>query len=251
MKENEKSAPDSSGSENHRQFVIAGLAHDLNNAMAVLQGALGLARQAETVTERARAILILAGALPMLRRLLDRLAAATNGGELAGGPGHCPPGEVIARTLAEFEAAWPGNLRLVRQLPARLAEAAMPENEFERVLKNLLRNAQQALSAGGEITVAASLVEFTTDAATGGAVKPGTYVLVSVSDDGPGIPPGVRARLFCPYASGKPLGCGTGLGLATAKYLLELRGGGITCPVTAKGARFNVYLPVASQVESE
>jgi len=108
-----------------------------------------------------------------------------------------------------FHKAWLLELWLV----------TMSEGDLDRVLTNLVKNAAEAMPKGGRIVVLASNLEI---AATGAAepLAPGRYVLIGVQDTGPGIAPEVMERLFEPYATfGKE--SGTGLGLASVKWLVE------------------------------
>ena len=100
-----------------------------------------------------------------------------------------------------------------------------------RVLVNLLRNAKEAMSAGGEVTLMAN--------------SSGSEAILQVSDTGPGIPPEIKENLFQPFTTfGKK--SGTGLGLALSKKIVEDHGGTIECVSEAgKGATFILRLPVA------
>ena len=73
----------------------------------------------------------------------------------------------------------------------------------------------------------------------------GARVRLDVEDDGPGIAPTVRDRLFEPFATTKDVGEGTGLGLAVCRGLVESAGGEIQLDASyGPGARFTVVLPV-------
>ncbi len=101
-----------------------------------------------------------------------------------------------------------------------------------RSLDNLLLNAIQHTGAGGEVRVAAKVA--------GGRVR------IEVADTGCGVPSGLRARLFEPFATGRPEG--TGLGLAIARELAEAHGGSLTLAdaggeTPGRGARFVLDLP--------
>jgi len=72
----------------------------------------------------------------------------------------------------------------------------------------------------------------------------GTGVELIVEDDGPGIAPQVRDRLFEPFVTTKEVGKGTGLGLAVCRGLVEAVGGSITLDQSfSSGARFVAFLP--------
>jgi signal transduction histidine kinase len=102
-----------------------------------------------------------------------------------------------------------------------------------RVLLNLARNAIQAMSMGGEITVTANW---------GGA-----GVIIEFSDDGPGLPEKAREHLFEAFTGSARSG-GTGLGLAIAKELVVAHGGDLTLLSSdARGTIFRIDLPAQSK----
>ncbi len=100
-----------------------------------------------------------------------------------------------------------------------------------RVLQNLVTNAREALGQkpGGVITVA------------GRAEK--NQCIITVSDNGPGVPPEVRATLFEPFVSHGKTG-GTGLGLAIAKAVIAAHRGAIDFKSTRAGTTFTIQLPL-------
>jgi signal transduction histidine kinase len=118
---------------------------------------------------------------------------------------------------------------------ATAAPLAIEAHALQQVLVNLVQNAGQALADGGAITLA-------TRPAPGGVAT-----LVTVTDDGPGIPPGDRARVFDPFFTTKAAGVGTGLGLAVCKHLIATAGGSIEVGdgPGGKGAEFRVTIPNA------
>jgi signal transduction histidine kinase len=139
----------------------------------------------------------------------------------------------IQRTLAFLKA----NLERQRiqvsvNLPDSHCAVAMDGTRLRQVLLNLLNNAIEALGDGGLIEVGVRCIR--------GQVE------ISVADDGPGIAPQDRERVFVPFFSTKA--SGTGLGLALARKFVEEAGGTIVCeegPLRG-GCRFRVTLPVSS-----
>ena len=102
---------------------------------------------------------------------------------------------------------------------------------------NLLKNAREALEAGGD-SIAAPAIEV--DCRQGG----GTVVL-SVADNGPGLPPRARQHLFVAFQGSAKSG-GTGLGLAIAHELVEAHGGQLSIEEQPVGTRFDITLPATS-----
>ncbi|MBV9509178.1 MAG: HAMP domain-containing histidine kinase [Caulobacteraceae bacterium] len=130
----------------------------------------------------------------------------------------------IAATFAErgFKAAV--------EAPPGLPLAAVSEAAIEAVLSTLLENSLQA-GAGGAAVKA--------EAATSGSVR------LTVADDGPGVPPADRDRLFEPFFTTRRATGGTGLGLSIARSLIEAHGGRLTIVETRAGATFEVMLPAS------
>lgn len=123
----------------------------------------------------------------------------------------------------------PASISVVRRLP-ELPSIAVDGDQLQGALFNLLRNAIEAMPEGGTLAIDAELRE--------------GNVVVSVGDTGGGIPAEVRGRLFEPLVTTKPLGLG--LGLVTARTLVEGQGGTIACVGTDEcGTRFEITLPVA------
>lgn len=102
--------------------------------------------------------------------------------------------------------------------------------QLEQVLVNLLQNAGQACGEGGQITL---------------GITPGEdgTVRLSVSDDGPGVPPALRDTLFQPFVTAKPEGIG--LGLAIAQDIMRQLGGDLVLEDSERGARFTMIMPAA------
>lgn len=121
-------------------------------------------------------------------------------------------------------------LRLDLRTGAGDAKVALDGNAMSRVFVNLLQNALEAAPLGAHVVI--------TSSASVGRVG------VEVTDDGPGVPDAVRARLFEPYFTTKS--SGTGLGLAICRRLVEAHGGSIRIVRTdSRGTSFAIELPTA------
>lgn len=112
-------------------------------------------------------------------------------------------------------------------------EADVDCDQFYRILSNLCRNAQQAVEAGNSGASARIAVS---------AKRTGAVVVISVTDNGPGVPEKARAHLFEPFQGSARKG-GTGLGLAIAAELVNAHGGEIVLDDEGPGTTFRITLP--------
>ena len=121
-----------------------------------------------------------------------------------------------------------------RELAPDLPEIEALGSELNQVWTNLIDNAIDAMDGTGTLTVRAE------------ADPESDGVRVSVCDTGPGIPDGIRQRLFEPFYTTKPPGKGTGLGLHISHTVVARHGGRIDVDSSPGGTCFVVTLPVGA-----
>ncbi|HST54643.1 MAG TPA: ATP-binding protein [Solirubrobacteraceae bacterium] len=123
-------------------------------------------------------------------------------------------------------------IEVVRDYDRELPKLMVRGSELNQVWTNLLDNAIDALGERGKITIATR--------------RDGDCALVEVSDDGPGIPPEIRERIFDSFFTTKDVGKGTGLGLATARNIVvDRHDGSLTVDSEPGRTTFHVWLPFA------
>jgi len=123
-------------------------------------------------------------------------------------------------------------VHVLREYDAELPRVICAPQQLRQVFLNLVINAAQAVDAGGTVLVATR--------------RDGDHVIVSVADDGCGIPPDLIDRIFDPFFTTKPVGVGTGLGLGIAHQIVTSHGGEIQVESTpGTGTIFRVRLPAS------
>ncbi|HTB62199.1 MAG TPA: response regulator [Opitutales bacterium] len=148
---------------------------------------------------------------------------------------------------------------LRRLIDENIEMTIMPEKQAGRikadsgyvgqVLMNLVVNARDAMPNGGKLTIKTNNVTLDKNyARTHPSAKPGDYVMLSVCDTGTGMTDEVKARLFEAFFTTKPLGKGTGLGLATCHTIVKQLGGHIgVASELGLGTTFQIYFPRVEQ----
>jgi len=220
--------------------AVAKINHDLRNMLTSAQ--MASERLATSADPQ------VAKALPRLERALSR-AAGLSRNVLEYGRSEEPAPQktrvVLTKALtvaAEDAGLEPDGVRLVKQLPARFAVEADPDQLY-RILVNLMRNARQAIEADG----GRPPERRGRGAVTVSAFGEDGVCVVRIADDGPGIPPRLAERLFEPFVSSKSSD-GSGLGLTISRELAALHGGDLRLVPgeganEGSGAVFELRLP--------
>lgn len=150
--------------------------------------------------------------------------------------------DILQSAIAMAETKAPrGDVEVTCDAPADLPALHADPYQLRQLFTNLLTNAFEALGGRGRVAITASLTRSDDDAAGGEGFGPG--VVVEVLDDGPGIPPELRDKIFNPFFTTKSQG--SGLGLAIVRKIVDAHDGRIDVACDAGGGtRFRVTLPV-------
>lgn len=238
--------------------MSAQVAHEINNPLTTVLGYAKLLQEDKPDDHPDRAALeMIASEAERMKGIIGGLleyARAPRQSErrtptpIAGVPVHhdaCEPAAVVRHVAALLAPQLKkARARLVTEVVSTKS-VAIEAHSLQQVLVNLVQNAAQAMTdvktpegatlSGGTITI-------TVREAPGGIAT-----LITVADEGPGVPPKDRGRVFDPFFTTKAAGVGTGLGLAVCKHLIATAGGSIEVgdAPSGRGAEFRVVIPNA------
>lgn len=214
--------------------LLAGVAHELNNPLSVLVGqALLLQEEVDDPQALRRIEMVSASAERCAKIVKTFLAMARQK------PASLAAEDLNAIIRAAVEVGGYGLRRAGASIDLELADGLRPvfadTDQIVQVLVNLLLNAEHALRdrQGARVVLRSS------------ADRNGAFGVVTVSDNGPGVPDAVRGRIFEPFFTTKKLGEGTGIGLALSHRVAESHGGRLALAQSDGGAEFVLSLPFA------
>jgi signal transduction histidine kinase len=231
--------------------LAAGIAHEVNNPLAFARANLNLLRaEWEKLCQAARdgasagpggrvdeAGEVLDEALEGVDRAIAIMRDVTRFSRGGGSSrSRCELARLVGSAL-RFARPQIGVAVQVEESHAELPPVLAAAEELEQVFLNLILNAGQALGPKGRIRIQSALR--------------GDTAVVSIEDDGPGIPGELLGRIFDPFFSTKPVGEGTGLGLAVSHEIVRRHGGELRVESrVGMGTRFEVRLPLSSGEEA-
>jgi len=224
--------------------LTGGIAHDFNNLLAAVLGGIGMIeRRIKMTDDQKRIVDMTKHAAEQGTELVSRLLSFARRQTLE--PAHLPiqrlgesVGDLLSHTLG-------GLVQLDWKLADNLWPAYADASQLELALINLIINARDAMPDGGSITVTGE--NRALDAGNEAGLLAGDYVLLTVADDGAGIPPELLDQVLEPFFTTKEMGKGTGLGLSMVYGFAQQSGG--TLRIDSKigaGTRVEIWLPRAT-----
>lgn len=141
------------------------------------------------------------------------------------------------------------NVELVTLLVTEAAHTRADAGQLEQVLMNLVVNAKDAMPTGGKLTIQTQTIVVDENHRRGQQfIRPGNYVMLSVSDTGMGMDRETQSRIFEPFFTTKEKGKGTGLGLSTVYGIVKQTGGYVMVQSEiGRGTTFHIYLPLVEE----
>lgn len=232
--------------------LAGGIAHDFNNALATILGNTELAQKE------------IRGNEPLAKYLDEIYQSGTRTRNLVQQIlSYCrqqptelrrlPLAAVVHDAMAMLKSTVPVRFSLTVRCADESAWILADRTQIEQVIINLVMNATQAMAnRSGKIDIGIERIH--SDAPelavcplpAGSFDHPSRVVRLSVSDNGPGIPPEIQDRIFEPFFTTKPVGEGTGLGLSVVQGIVNLHGASIHVDSEpGRGTKFSIYFPEA------
>lgn len=211
--------------------LAAGVAHEIGNPLAAILGLIELSRDEEDDAARDEFLARIQKETERINGIIRDLLDFARQGEEDDVKGSADLARVIEDAV-QLVAPQKDmrTLSIEQRVEEDVPRVRGSADRLSQVVLNLLLNAADAMNGEGEVTVELS-------------AEDGVVVLV-VSDSGPGIPEDVLGDIFEPFVTTKPVGQGTGLGLAVCHTIIERLGGTIEAS-NADGARFEIRIPKA------
>ncbi|TLX61099.1 PAS domain-containing protein [Stutzerimonas nosocomialis] len=223
--------------------LTGGLAHDFNNMLTGVLGALDLIQRRVTAGRTGELDRYIDAAVTSANRaaaLTHRLLAFARRQSLDPKPVDVDAlvgsmEDMLRRTMGE-------RIRLQTHLTAEPWLAYTDAPQLENALLNLVINARDAMPEGGELNIETRCVSLASHQPDG--PEAGDYVVLCVSDSGLGMPAEIIAKAFDPFFTTKPIGQGTGLGLSMVYGFAKQTGGHVRIDSqVGVGTRITLYLP--------
>jgi two-component system, cell cycle sensor histidine kinase and response regulator CckA len=230
--------------------LAGGVAHDFNNLLTVIKGyaelALPFASEGKPVHTSLSEILKAGNrASALTSQLLAFSRKQLTSPELTN------VNEFAADLLNMLQRLVGDPIHIETKLDPALGVVLVDRSQLVQVVMNLAANARDAMPDGGTLTIETANARLDPGAGelpSYPEAKPGSYVLLQVSDTGTGIEEEVRQHIFEPFFTTKKEGKGTGLGLATVYGIVRQCGGWISVySELGRGTTFKVYLPRTDQ----
>ncbi|NVO27446.1 HAMP domain-containing protein [Donghicola sp. C2-DW-16] len=216
--------------------ITAGVAHEINNPLAVIQGNLDVIQDhmGEAALEYRIEFKLIQEQIQAISILVTKLLSFSRPEEFDLPEQGINPDNVVRATLPLVQhILTKSGVALHLELDGA-GDVSMNETELQQVIVNLITNAVQAMPAGGDIHIRTRLDD--------GWARP--MIVLEVRDTGAGMTPEVSARIFDPFYSTKGAK-GTGLGLSITRDILRRAGGSVSVnSVPGQGATFTVRLPI-------
>lgn len=235
-------------------LLTSGIAHELNNVLTPILGfSQLLLLKDENLEDESEEMLKLLESnakqgADIIKQILT-FARGTNGHLV-----NLQVEFILKQVIKVVKQTFPKSIAIHHNIPEEpLKSVYVNPTQIQQILMNICLNARDAMPNGGTLTLAVEnyyvdqiFAQMNLDA------QVGDYVMVTITDNGTGIPSDLLNRIFDPFFTTKEVGKGTGLGLATVLGIVKNYGGFLqVSSKVGKGTQFKVYLPTTEEIIAE
>ncbi|NJM69558.1 MAG: PAS domain S-box protein [Scytonema sp. RU_4_4] len=229
--------------------LASGIAHDFNNILTpILVIAQLLPLKLPNLNEQTRRLLtMLEDSAKRGSHLVKQLLSLSRGTE--GERVMIQLQHLLSELVTVVQSTFPKSINISRQIPtSELWLISADSTQIHQVFMNILINARDAMPNSGRLAISAENRYLDEHYARMNLeAHVGSYVVITISDTGTGIPQEVMERIFDPFFTTKEVGKGTGLGLATVLGIVKNHGGFVKVySEVPKGTKFEVFLPAVA-----
>jgi len=228
--------------------LAGGVSHDFNNLLGVILGYCEMLEERSDLAEPTRKMIAQIHQAGLSAKDLTRHLLAFSRRQVVQ-PIFLDLNATINRTDTMLSRIIGDDVELVSVLDRDLGTIKADPSQVEQVLMNLAVNARDAMPQGGKIIIETTNLEIDkTNAGQHPSAKPGSYVMLSVSDTGIGMDKETQSRIFEPFFSTKDDGKGTGLGLSTVFGIVKQSAATIGIDSEpGRGTTFKIYFPICDE----
>jgi len=226
--------------------MAAGIAHEFNNLLTVIQGDVGLLQSANpSQLDRAALLDQIMQASQRAATFTRQLLAFSRKQVLQ--PRVLNLSELVTRTKKMLSRLIGEKFEVKIHCENDTVSLHADEGGLEQILMNLVLNARDAMPNGGAVEISSSLATLTqADAQRNPDARPGRFACLRVQDHGTGMTPQIISRIFDPFFTTKDIGKGTGLGLSTIHGIVKQHEGWVeVASEIGKGSTFAVFIPAS------
>lgn len=231
-------------------ILAGGIAHDFNNILSAILGHAELLHEFSNLDDAGKEkVRIIENGARKAGQMISKLLSFARKGSFETVPLNL--NDIVKDTVDLLERMMTKkNVAIKMEIDHTLPSIEGDANQLEQVVMNIMVNAGDVMPNGGVITVATSSVDLERDAGSiHPLLAPGKYVVLKISDTGPGIPEEIRDKIFDPFFTTKGPGKGTGLGLAMVYGIVKEHQGVIDVRTKlGRGATFEIYLPMSGKL---
>lgn len=231
--------------------LAGGIAHDFNNILTSIINSTELAigdipRDTQTEKDLQRVLKAARRGGDVVKQILSFSRPTKDGFRSTN------LASVIAEVVSLLEVSLPSNILVISDIKMAIPDIYADPTQIHQAIMNLCTNGFHALrNQGGTLLIGVREVIFDLQEASYMALPAGDYIQLTVKDDGIGIPPEIKDKIFDPFFSSKEKSEGTGLGLTVVHGIVKGHGGAVRVESeVGVGTVFELYLPKVSWLET-